>query len=162
MQPHPCGFLGDTKRECTCSTLQIQRYRAKISGPLLDRIDIHLEVPAVPYRDLSGISDGESSALVLERVMRARDIQEERFSRTKIFNNAGMNSRHIKKFCPIDAESGLLLERAMDRFGLSARAHARILKIARTIADLEGSSEIRAAHVGEAIQYRTLDRKMVR
>ena len=99
MNPCPCGFLGDTKRECTCSTLQIQRYRAKISGPLLDRIDIHLEVPAVPYRDLSGISDGESSALVLERVMRARGIQEERFSRTKIFNNAGMNSRHIKKFC---------------------------------------------------------------
>ena len=162
MNPCPCGFLGDSKRECTCSTLQIQRYRSKISGPLLDRIDIHLEVPAVPYKDLSGISDGESSADILQRVVRAREIQEERFSRTKIFHNAGMNSRHIKKFCQIDSESGLLLERAMDRFGLSARAHARILKIARTIADLEGSSEMRAAHVGEAIQYRTLDRKMVR
>ncbi len=162
MNPCPCGFLGDPKRECTCSTLQIQRYRSKISGPLLDRIDIHLEVPAVPYKDLSGISDGESSADILQRVVRAREIQEERFSRTKIFHNAGMNSRHIKKFCQIDSESGLLLERAMDRFGLSARAHARILKIARTIADLEGSSEMRAAHVGEAIQYRTLDRKMVR
>jgi magnesium chelatase family protein len=160
MNPCPCGFLGDVKRECTCSPLQIQRYRAKISGPLLDRIDIHLEVPAVPYRELSGISEGESSPLILERVVRAREIQEERFSRAKIFHNAGMNSRHLKKYCPIDAESGVLLERAMERFGLSARAHARILKIARTIADLEGSKELRAAHVGEAIQYRTLDRKM--
>jgi magnesium chelatase family protein len=160
MNPCPCGFLGDSKRECTCSPLQIQRYRTKISGPLLDRIDIHLEVPAVPYRELSGISVGESSPLILERVVRAREIQEERFSRAKIFHNAGMNSRHLKKYCPIDAESGVLLERAMERFGLSARAHARILKIARTIADLEGSKELRAAHVGEAIQYRTLDRKM--
>ncbi len=134
----------------------------KISGPLLDRIDIHLEVPAVPYRELSGISDGESSAEILQRVVKARDIQEDRFSRTKIFNNAGMNSCHLKKFCSVDSESSLLLERAMDRFGLSARARARILKIARTIADLEGSKELRAAHVGEAIQYRTLDRKMVR
>jgi magnesium chelatase family protein len=107
----PCGFLRDAKRECTCSPLQIQRYRSKISGPLLDRIDIHLEVPAVPYRDLAGISEGESSGVILERVMRAREIQEERFSRSKIFNNAGMNSRHIKKFCAVDAESGILLER---------------------------------------------------
>jgi len=162
MNPCPCGFLGDNKRECTCSPLQIQRYRAKISGPLLDRIDIHLEVPAVPYRELSGISEGESSHYILKRVMGAREIQEKRFSRTKIFHNAGMSSRHLKKFCSVDSESSVLLERAMDRFGLSARAHARILKIARTIADLEGSEELRAAHVGEAIQYRTLDRKMVR
>jgi len=161
MNPCPCGFLGDAKRECTCSPVQIQRYRAKISGPLLDRIDIHLEVPAVPYRELSGISEGESSQQILERVMRAREIQEKRFSRTKIFHNAGMTSRHIKKYCSVDSESSLLLERAMDRFGLSARAHARILKIARTIADLEGCEELRAVHVGEAIQYRTLDRKMV-
>ena len=159
MNPCPCGFLGDNKRECTCSPLQIQRYRAKISGPLLDRIDIHLEVPAVPYRELSGISEGESSHSILEKVMNAREIQKKRFSRAKVFNNAGMNSRHLKKFCPVDAESGVLLERAMDRFGLSARAHARILKIARTIADLDGSEALRAAHVGEAIQYRTLDRK---
>ena len=160
MNPCPCGFLGDAKRECTCSPVQIQRYRAKISGPLLDRIDIHLEVPAVPYRELSGISEGESSERILERVMRAREIQEKRFSRTKIFHNAGMTSRHIKKYCSVDSESSLLLERAMDRFGLSARAHARILKIARTIADLEGREELRAVHVGEAIQYRTLDRKL--
>jgi magnesium chelatase family protein len=160
VQPHPCGFLGDVKRECTCSPLQIQRYRAKVSGPLLDRIDLHLEVPAVPYRELSGISEGESSQPILERVVKARKIQEERFSRTRIFNNAGMNSRHLKKYCAIDAESGMLLERAMDRFGLSARAHARILKIARTIADLEGVPDIQAPHVAEAIQYRTLDRKV--
>ena len=159
-QPHPCGFLGDVKRECPCSPLQIQRYRAKVSGPLLDGIDLHLEVPAVPYRELSGISEGETSEAILERVMGARKIQEERFSRTRIFNNAGMNSRHLKKYCPIDAESGVLLERAMDRFGLSARAHARILKISRTIADLEGVPDIQAPHVAEAIQYRTLDRKM--
>ena len=162
MNPCPCGFLGDPKRECTCSTLQIQRYRAKISGPLLDRIDLHLEVPAVPYKDLSGVSEGASSAQIIQRVMRARRIQKERLSRTKIFTNARMTSRHIKQFCEIDSESSSLLERAMERFGLSARAHARILKIARTIADLETSTPIQAPHVAEAIQYRTLDRKMIR
>ena len=160
MNPCPCGFLGDVKRECSCSPLQIQRYRAKVSGPLLDRIDLHLEVPAVPYRELSGVSEGESSRLILERVVAAREVQKERFSRSKIFNNASMNSRHLKKFCSIDSESSLLLERAMDRFGLSARAHARILKISRTIADLEGAPDIQASHVAEAIQYRTLDRKI--
>jgi len=162
MNPCPCGFLGDPKRECICTTLQIQRYRAKISGPLLDRIDLHMEVPAVPYKDLAGISEGASSAEILKRVMGARKIQEERFARTKIFTNARMNSRHIKKYCRIDSESGVLLEKAMERFGLSARAHARILKIARTIADLEGCAEIGAPHVAEAIQYRTLDRKILR
>ena len=162
MNPCPCGFLGDPKRECICTTLQIQRYRAKISGPLLDRIDLHMEVPAVPYKDLAGISEGSSSKEILKRVMGARKIQEERFARTKIFTNARMNSRHIKKYCRIDSESGSLLEKAMDRFGLSARAHARILKIARTIADLEGTTEINAPHVAEAIQYRTLDRKILR
>ena len=161
MNPCPCGFLGDIKRECTCSPIQIQRYRAKISGPLLDRIDIHLEVPAVPYKDLAGISNGESSADLRKRVMGARQIQEDRFSRSHIFSNADMNSRHIKKYCEIDKESGMLLEKAMDRFGLSARAHARILKIARTIADLDCSNKILTSHVAEAIQYRTLDRKML-
>ena len=162
MNPCPCGFLGDLKKECTCSTLQVQRYRSKISGPLLDRIDIHMEVPAVPYKDLSGVSDGASSAEILERVMNARKIQGERLVRTKIFINARMNSRHIKQFCNIDSESSALMERAMERFGLSARAHARILKIARTIADLEGSPNIEVSHVAEAIQYRTLDRKILR
>ena len=162
MNPCPCGFLGDPKRECRCSSLQIQRYRTKISGPLMDRIDIHLEVPAVPYKDLSAPVRGVSSAEILERVMAARGVQGKRFKRSKIHTNAGMNSRQIRQFCKIDDPSSTLLERAMDRFGLSARAHARILKIARTIADLDGQSDIRHSHVAEAIQYRTLDRKMLR
>jgi magnesium chelatase family protein len=162
MNPCPCGFLGDPKRECSCSFLQIQRYRTKISGPLMDRIDLHLEVPSVRYKDLSVPIDGASSAEISERVMRARETQNRRFEKTKIHTNAGMNSRQIKKFCKIDEESSTLLERAMDKFGLSARAHARILKIARTIADLEGASDIKSSHVAEAIQYRTLDRKMLR
>lgn len=128
----------------------------------MDRIDIHLEVPAVPYKDLSGPSDGVSSQDILERVMKARQIQNQRFKRSKIHTNAGMNSRQIRQFCKINAPSGSLLENAMDRFGLSARAHARILKIARTIADLEDKPDIRVSHVAEAIQYRTLDRKMMR
>lgn len=162
--PHgcPCGFLGDPKRECTCSFLQIQRYRSKISGPLMDRIDIHLEVPSVPYRDLSGAGEGASSAGILERVGRAREIQNRRYERSKIHDNASMSSRHIKHFCEIDGDSGMLLEKAMERFGLSARAHSRILKIARTIADLEGGVPIKSSHIAEAIQYRTLDRRTPR
>lgn len=162
MNPCPCGYLGDPKRECHCTYLQIQRYRSKISGPLMDRIDIHMEVPPVRYKDLSSRGRGEGSSEILERIKGARRIQGERFSRMKIHVNAGMNSRHIRKFCDLDQESGDLLEQAMDRFGLSARAHSRILKIARTIADLEGAPEIRSNHVAEAIQYRTLDRKMLR
>ncbi|MCP4682156.1 MAG: YifB family Mg chelatase-like AAA ATPase [Desulfobacterales bacterium] len=162
MNPCPCGFLGDPKRECSCSFIQVRRYRAKISGPLMDRIDIHMEVPSVPYKDLSAPGDGVSSEEILERVMKAREVQDIRFKRSKIHSNAGMNTRQTKKFCKVDQESGSLLEKAMDRFGLSARAHARILKISRTIADLEHSPEIKASHVAEAIQYRTLDRKMLR
>ncbi|MBN1277692.1 MAG: YifB family Mg chelatase-like AAA ATPase [Deltaproteobacteria bacterium] len=159
MNPCPCGFLGSPKRECSCSSLQVQRYRSKISGPLMDRIDIHIEVPSVPYKDLSDTRDGASSSDILERVMRAREIQRMRFQGSNNYTNAGMNTRQIKHFCKIEAESSQLLENAMDRFGLSARAHARILKIARTIADLEESQDIRVPHVAEAIQYRTLDRK---
>jgi magnesium chelatase family protein len=162
MNPCPCGFLGDPKRECRCSFLQIQRYRSKISGPLMDRIDIHLEVPSVPYKDLSNVNDGASSKEIFKRVIRARKIQLGRFHKSKIHNNAGMNSRQIKQFCKIDSESSMLLEKAMDKFGLSARAHARILKIGRTIADLEGSSNMAAPHVAEALQYRTLDRRTLR
>jgi magnesium chelatase family protein len=159
MNPCPCGFLGDAKRECTCSFLQIQRYRGKISGPLMDRIDIHLEVPSVPYKDLSAVEDGASSEAIRERVIEAMKMQSARFEGTRVYNNAGMSSRQVKTFCPIDSESSSLLEKAMDRFGLSARAHVRILKIARTIADLEGCPQITAPHVAEAIQYRTLDRR---
>jgi len=162
MNPCPCGFMGDPKRECTCSFLQIQRYRSKISGPLMDRIDIHLEVPSVPYKDLSGVTTGASSADILKRVIKAREVQNRRFRRSKVHTNAGMNSRQIKKHCDTDPECNSLLERAMNRFGLSARAHSRILKIARTIADLEGTQDIEAPHVAEAIQYRTLDRRTLR
>jgi magnesium chelatase family protein len=162
MNPCPCGFLGDPKRECACTFLQIQRYRSRLSGPLLDRIDIHMEVPPVPFKDLTVREDGQTSAEVLKRVKRARESQTKRFQRTKIHTNANMTSRQIRKFCQLDGESDELLEKAMDRFGLSARAHSRILKIARTIADLEGVEDIRASHVAEAIQYRSLDRRLYR
>ena len=163
MNPCPCGFLGDHKRECTCSFLQIQRYRSRISGPLMDRIDIHLEVPSVPYEHLSAVNNGgASSEEILKCVMKAREIQSRRFHKADIHTNAGMSSRQIKRFCKIDSESSALLEKAMDKFGLSARAHDRILKIARTIADLEGSNNIKAPHIAEAIQYRTLDRRILR
>ncbi|MDY7035243.1 MAG: YifB family Mg chelatase-like AAA ATPase [Thermodesulfobacteriota bacterium] len=162
MNPCPCGYLGDPKRECNCTYLQIQRYRAKISGPLMDRIDIHMEVPPVHFKDLSSIESGQSSSEILERVKKAREIQSGRFQKMKIHTNANMNSRQIKKFCVVDHASNDLLEKAMDKFGLSARAHSRILKIARTIADLEGGENIRSHHVAEAIQYRTLDRRILR
>ena len=125
----------------------------------MDRIDLHLEVPSVPYKDLSANTDNGSSDEILARVLKARDIQNRRFREADIYANAGMNSRQIKQFCKIDGASGALLEKAMDKFGLSARAHARILKIGRTIADLEDSPDIKAVHVAEAIQYRTLDRR---
>ena len=128
----------------------------------MDRIDIHLDVPSVPFKDLSAPSNGVSSGEILERVMNARAIQTKRFKRSRIHTNSGMNSRQIRQFCKIDEQSSLLLEKAMDQFGLSARAHARILKIARTIADLEGHSDLKSSHIAEAIQYRTLDRKMMR
>jgi magnesium chelatase family protein len=162
MNPCPCGFLGDPKRECICTSLQVQRYRSKISGPLMDRIDIHLEVPPVHFKDLAATEGGESSAEILTKVKAARRIQAERFQKMKIYTNAHMNSRQIRKFCTLDFQSGELLELAMEKFGLSARAHSRILKIARTIADLIGSEEITSAHVAEAIQYRSLDRRVYR
>jgi magnesium chelatase family protein len=162
--PHgcPCGFLGDMKRECRCTYLQIQRYRSKISGPLLDRIDIHMEVPSVPYKELSSKESSQSSSIILARVTQAREIQAERFKRMKIHKNADMNSRQIRQFCQLDQESNSLLESAMDKLGFSARAHSRILKIARTIADLEECPGILSQHVAEAIQYRSLDRRMLR
>jgi len=160
MNPCPCGFLGDSKRECRCSLLQVQRYRSKISGPLMDRIDIHIEVPAVEYKKLAGSEEGMGSAQMLERVVAARHVQEQRFKGTTIHTNSRMSSRQIREFCKIDSRSEQLLERAMDKLGLSARAHSRILKIARTIADLEQSQEIGPEHIAEAIQYRTLDRRL--
>ena len=159
MNPCPCGYLSDPKHECRCTYSQIQKYRSKISGPLLDRIDIQVEVPAVPYKDLMGNSDAEPSEEIRKRVNSARTIQSDRFVRTKIYCNAQMSSRHIKKYCGIDATSADLLESAIDKLGLSARAYNRILKIARTIADLECRADIQVDHISEAIQYRSLDRK---
>ena len=161
MNPCPCGFFGDEKRECTCSYREIQRYRAKISGPLMDRIDIHIDVPAVPFKDLTGVGQGEPSSHIHQRVLAAKRIQDKRLHKTKIHSNAMMNTRQIKKFCEIGDRSNSLLEKAMEKFGLSARALSRILKISRTIADLAGAQSIETAHVAEAIQYRTLDRKLI-
>ncbi len=158
MNPCPCGYLSDPKHECRCTHQQVHRYRSKISGPLLDRIDMHIEVPAVPYKDLMQDHATEASETIRRRVAAARKIQAQRLSRTKIFCNARMSSRHIKKHCSVDDASCRLLESAIDKLGLSARAYNRILKIARTIADLEKFEDISTAHISEAIQYRNLDR----
>jgi magnesium chelatase family protein len=158
MNPCPCGFHGDPNKECTCATVQIQRYRARISGPLLDRIDIQVEVPAVRYKELADQTSGESSADIRARVDRARTIQLTRFDGRKIFCNAQMSPRDMKRFCRIEAAAEKLLETAMTKLGLSARAYTRILKVSRTIADLDAATDISAAHVAEAIQYRSLDR----
>src|SRR5262245_52856861 len=160
MNPCPCGFWNDPTRECRCTPLQIQRYVGRISGPLLDRIDIHIDVPAVKFRELTGETppDAEDSAAIRERVINARARQRERFSSEGIFSNAAMTPRLIRRYCRIDAESETMLERAMARLGLSARAYDRILKVSRTIADLEDSNEIESAYVAEAVHYRSLDR----
>ena len=158
MNPCPCGFHNDPTRDCKCSPMQIQRYVSKISGPLLDRIDIHIDVPAVKFKELSSDAHGESSEAIRERVDRARRVQLERFHSEKIFCNAQMSSRLIRKYCLIDSASKGLLENAITRLGLSARAYDRILKVSRTLADLEGKPNIETQHVSEAIQYRTLDR----
>jgi magnesium chelatase family protein len=158
MNPCPCGYFADPKHECRCTYQQIHRYRSKISGPLLDRIDIHVEVPAVPHQDLMKDADAEPSEQIRQRVTQARAIQSKRFSRAKIYSNAQMSSRHIKAHCKIDDASRSLLESAIDKLGLSARAFNRVVKIARTIADLEGEPNILVDHISEAIQYRNLDR----
>jgi magnesium chelatase family protein len=157
----PCGFLSDPQRECQCTYPQIQRYKSKISGPLLDRIDLHIEVPAVKFRDLTDQTGSESSALIRERVQAARERQRERFQSKSLHCNAQMGPRLIKKYCALAPDSQKLLEQAMEILGFSARAYHRILKIARTIADLEGAPDIRSAHVSEAIQYRSLDRRVL-
>jgi magnesium chelatase family protein len=160
MNPCPCGYFNDRTRECHCTPMMIQRYVAKISGPLLDRIDIHIDVPAVNYRELRSGTAPESSADIAKRVMIARERQLNRFAvgKERIYSNAQMGSREIRKYCELGTESEHLLERAMVKQGLSARAHDRILKVSRTIADLAGSEEIEPGHIAEAIQYRTLDR----
>lgn len=161
MNPCPCGYFGDPTRQCSCATPQIQRYLAKISGPLLDRIDIHIEVPAVNFKALSSDRKGENSATIRKRVIQTRSYQTERFKNEKaIFCNADMPPAQIRKYCKIDAQGKGLLQTAINKFGLSARAYDRILKVARTIADLESESSILPTHLSEAIQYRSLDREI--
>ncbi len=158
LNPCFCGQMGDIRNICTCTPGQIHRYRRKVSGPLLDRIDIHIEVPAVAYKDLSADYAGERSEDIRKRVVAARNIQLERFKGDRIYCNGQMKTRHIKKYCKLREDAQGLLETAMHKLGLSARAYARILKLSRTIADLESSQEIQSHHISEAIQYRTLDR----
>ena len=160
MNPCPCGFFGSSK-ECHCNPYKIQKYREKISGPLLDRIDIHIEVPALKYRELTGKDDGESSKDIKERVEKSRDFQIQRFKDTGIYFNSRMNHRMIKKFCSLNDETKNLLKVAIDELGISARAYDKVIKVARTIADLAGSESIREEDVSEAIQYRTLDRNLL-
>ena len=169
MNPCPCGYFNDKSRDCMCTPPMIQRYVSKVSGPLLDRIDIHIEVPAVQYKELRQGKEGETSASIRERVLKARERQMERFHKggeaaattrrhRPVFANAQMSTQQIRVFCDLGSDAERLLERAMQQQGLSARAHDRILKVSRTIADLEGAQDIAVKHIAEAIQYRTLDR----
>ncbi|MCP5061349.1 MAG: ATP-binding protein, partial [Ignavibacteriae bacterium] len=161
MNPCPCGFFTDATKECTCNTGMIQKYMSKISGPLLDRIDIQIEVPAVKYKDLSSKENGEPSAEVRKRVVEARKKQTQRFEGINyIFNNADMGSKEVRKYCVLDEAGANLLKMAMTKLGLSARAYDRIFKVSRTIADLENSENILPNHISEAIQYRSLDREL--
>ena len=159
MNPCPCGYFGDPTRECHCTPPMIQRYVAKISGPLLDRIDIQIEVPSVKYKELRSPAASEDSASVRTRVMEAGKLQQKRFTAEKnTYTNAQMAPKLIRKHCAISAEGEKLLENAVTKLGLSARAHDRILKVSRTIADLDSAESIEPKHLSEAIQYRTLDR----
>ncbi|HXZ81039.1 MAG TPA: YifB family Mg chelatase-like AAA ATPase [Terriglobales bacterium] len=160
MNPCPCGYFNDRSRECHCTPPMIQRYVSKISGPLLDRIDIHIDVPAVKYKELRAGASPEGSEQIRQRVMRAREIQLDRFAKggERIYSNSQMGSRQIRTYCDLSTDCERLLERAITQQGLSARAHDRILKVARTVADLEQAAQIDPKHIAEAIQYRTLDR----
>ena len=161
MNPCPCGYFGDPKRECRCSPMQVQRYRDRISGPLLDRIDIHIEVPAVQYQEMASNEPAEASAAIAARVERVREVQARRFTgHGKARTNARMSSRQIKAVCQLGPEAEGMMKMAMTELNFSARAYDRILKVARTVADLDGQEQIGAQHVAEAIQYRTLDRNL--
>lgn len=161
MNPCPCGYYGDPKRQCRCSPGQIERYRQRISGPLLDRIDLHIEVPLVDFRELSSdTKGGESSASIRERVRLAREVQTSRFKGKAVVTNSGMGTRLVREHCKLSTEAAAYLEQAMEQLNFSARAHDRILKVARTLADLGGSGDIRTQDILEAIQYRSLDRNL--
>lgn len=160
MNPCPCGFHGDSRRSCVCTPLAVERYLGRVSGPLLDRIDIHLEVPAVPHRDLAEDPSGEPSEAIRERVAQARRRQLERFEdRPGIYANAHLTPRDLATDCRVTQTAEALLKAAMSRLRLTARAYHRVLKIARTVADLEGAAALETRHVSEALQYRVLDRR---
>lgn len=163
MNPCPCGYFGQEdgtgELPCTCSPLVVQRYRNRISGPLLDRIDLHVEVPRIRFEDMHQADLPESSAKVSERVKRARLVQEKRFSERSMPTNSTMAAAEIRRYCPLSKEASYLLRQGFEKLGLSARAHDRILKVARTIADLAGTETIQSQHIAEAFQFRTLDRK---
>ena len=161
MQPCLCGYFTDPSKECTCTPLRIQKYMAKISGPLLDRIDLHIEVPAVMYKELASKEAGEYSTSIRERVISARDIQMKRFEGRKgMYCNADMVPKDILMYCKLDSAGEELFKMAITMLGLSARAYDRILKVARTIADLSQATSIKPEHISEAIQYRSLDRNL--
>ena len=155
----PCGYFNHPEKECTCGSGVVQRYLSKVSGPLLDRIDLHVEVTPVPFSRLHEQRAGERSVGIRERVTRARELQSVRFSESKTNYNAQMNTQELKSHCALDEASSELLKLAMNKLQLSARAYERILKVARTIADLDGKEKIESAHLSEAIQYRSLDRE---
>jgi magnesium chelatase family protein len=161
MNPCRCGYFGHPTKPCTCSQNDVKRYISKISGPLLDRIDIQIELPSLSYEELSSTTEvGESSADIRERVARAREFAAERFAGgEKIFCNAQLDSSAIRKYCVTNAEGDALLRMAYDKIGISARGYDRIMRVARTIADLDGSEVIKSGHIAEAIQYRSLDKK---
>lgn len=159
MNPCPCGYYNHPTKECVCTPAMVQRYLNKISGPLLDRIDIHVEVVPVPFEHLARVPQGESSAEIRARVEKAREIQAIRFADQGIFCNAQMSTPQLQRYCQLTPESLKMMKTAMERFNLSARAYDRILKVSRTIADLQGEPDILPSHIAEAIQYRTLDRE---
>ena len=162
MNPCPCGYYTDPSRECTCSPNQIQKYLGKISGPLLDRIDLHIEVPALKWKEISDTTLAESSSAIRERISQARTIQQKRFVDDGIYCNSQMTTSQLRKYCQLDEPSQSLLKTAMEKFGLSARAYDRILKVARTIADLDVEENLKPSYIAEAIQYRNMDRSVWR
>lgn len=160
LNPCPCGFRSDPRRECHCSVTQVERYMSKISGPLLDRVDLHIEVPAVAFKELSSKQDGTSSSSMRDNVAQARRLQTDRFTKTGTRTNAQMTSRQIRQCCPLDEVCTNLLRQSINELGLSARAHDKVLRVARTIADLEHAKDIRPEHLSEAVNYRMLDRRL--